>query len=98
MDDELLSVPIFASLNKPNLWMSADREMTMSLMLIIFILVAFIRTGFAFILALALWAMVLPLLRWMAKADPNMRFVFLKQMHHQAFYPAHSSEFMRIEK
>ena len=96
-DKDLLSVPIHSALNKPNLFMEGDREMMMMLMLVEFILIFLFLNFHSFVVAIVLWVALVPLLRYMAKRDPYMRHIFLKQLKHQKYYPAHSTPFVRSE-
>ncbi|MFR1533871.1 MAG: conjugal transfer protein TrbD [Bilophila wadsworthia] len=50
-------------------------------------------TWIAFWTGLTLWVFSLFVLRLMAKADPQMRFVYLRHIRYAAYYPARSTPF-----
>jgi type IV secretion system protein VirB3 len=47
----------------------------------------------SFLVGGALWFSAIPLLRWMAKADPQMTKVYLRQIKYRGYYPARSRPF-----
>jgi type IV secretion system protein TrbD len=47
----------------------------------------------SFLVGAALWFSAIPALRWMAKADPQMTKVYLRQIKYRAYYPARSRPF-----
>lgn len=42
------------------------------------------------VIGAAVWFGSIPLLRWMAKADPQMTKVYLRQLRYRGYYPARS--------
>ena len=76
---------------RPHLFLGGDRELVLFTGLIAFALTvpsfqwASIATG------IALWLVVLYLLRQMAKSDPLMRHVYLRQLRYGRYYPARST-------
>ena len=44
----------------------------------------------SFVIGAAVWFGSIPLLRWMAKADPQMTKVYLRQLRYRGYYPARS--------
>jgi type IV secretion system protein TrbD len=44
----------------------------------------------SFVVGAAVWFGSIPLLRWMAKADPQMTKVYLRQLLYRGYYPARS--------
>lgn len=89
----LRSVPIRQSGNRHNLFMGGDRELVMFSGLLAAILVFAAQDWFALIIGVLLWFAALWALRLMAKADPKMRFVYLRQRKYQSYYPARSTPF-----
>lgn len=91
--EELVRVDIYSALNKPNLIMGADRE------LILFnglISAALIFTGLTIVttlLGIFLLVVCSFLLRLMAKSDPLMRQIFIRQTKYKNFYRARSTPF-----
>jgi len=76
---------------RPHLFLGGDRELVLFTGLIAFALTvpsfqwASIATG------ITLWLVALYLLRQMAKADPLMRHVYLRQLRYRRYYPARST-------
>ena len=58
-----------------------------------FALVISAQQWVAFWTGLTLWVFSLFVLRLMAKADPLMRFVYLRHIRYAAYYPARSTPF-----
>lgn len=73
--------------------MDGDREMVMFSGLLAAILIFAAQDWRAFALGIGLWFTALALLRKMAKADPKMRHVYLRQRRYQTYYPAHSTPY-----
>jgi type IV secretion system protein VirB3 len=76
---------------KPMTVMGGDRELVMFTGLLAFALafaaVTWLATGFA----LLLWTVGLMVLRKLAKADPFMRWVYLRQISYRRYYPPRAS-------
>ncbi|CZP17699.1 TPA: conjugal transfer protein TrbD [Legionella pneumophila] len=89
----LRSIPIRKCGNRPNLFMGGDRELVMFSGLLSAILVFAAQDGLAALCGIALWFLSLKGLRMMAKSDPFMRAVYLRQRSYQAYYPARSTPF-----
>jgi len=89
----LRTIPIRQSGNRPNLFMGGDRELVMFSILIaatsIFVAMEIKATLFG----IALWVFALFALRLMAKNDPQLRHVYLRQMQYKKYYPARSTPF-----
>jgi type IV secretion system protein TrbD len=47
----------------------------------------------SFLVGGALWFSAIAVLRWMAKADPQMTKVYLRQIKYRGYYPARSRPF-----
>ena len=87
------TVPIRRAGNRDNLFMGGDRELVMLSGLISGALIFSAQETKAFIVGVALWLLALTLLRLMAKADPKMRHVYLRQRRYRPYYPARSTPF-----
>ncbi len=89
----LRTIPIRQSGNRPNLFMGGDRELVMFSILIaatsIFVAMELKATLFG----IALWSFALFALRLMAKNDPQLRHVYLRQYRYKKYYPARSTPF-----
>ena len=89
----LRAIPIRRAGNRTNLFMGGDRELVMFTGLIAFALVFSAQELRASIYGIVLWLGSLYLLRLMAKADPQMRFVYLRHRRYRRYYPAQSTPF-----
>ena len=89
----LRSIPIRRAGNRTQLFMGGDRELVMFSDLIAFALVFSAQEFRASIYGLLLWLCSLYLLRLMAKADPQLRFVYLRHRRYQRYYPAQSTPY-----
>lgn len=89
----LRTIPIRRAGNRDNLWMGGDRELVMFSGLLAFALIFSALELKAFIAGLVLWFGSLYVFRLMAKADPKMRFVYLRHRKYKSYYPARSTPF-----
>ena len=87
------TVPIRRSGNRDNLFLGGDRELVMLSGLIAGALIFSAQETKAFIMGVALWLLSLFLFRAMAKADPKMRHVYLRQRRYAAHYPPRSTPY-----
>jgi type IV secretory pathway TrbD component len=89
----LRTIPIRRAGNRPNLFMGGDRELVMFAGLLAFALVFSAQELRATVFGLMLWFISLYLLRKMAKADPQLRFVYLRHRRYKFYYPPRSTPF-----
>lgn len=89
----LRTIPIRRAGNRAQLFMGGDRELVMFSGLIAFALVFSAQEIRASLYGLLLWLCSLYVLRLMAKADPQLRFVYLRHRRYQRYYPAQSTHF-----
>lgn len=89
----LRSVPIRQSGNRPNLFMGGDRELVMFSILIAATSIFVAMEMKATLFGVALWFSSLYALRLMAKSDPQLRHVYLRQIQYKKYYPARSTPF-----
>lgn len=85
------TVPIRRAGNRDNLFMGGDRELVMLTGLMAGALVFSAQDMKAFVVGVVLWLLSLYLFRVMAKADPKMRHVYLRQRRYRSYYPARST-------
>lgn len=88
-----LPVPIRKSGNRDNLFLGGDRELVMFSGLCAFALMVTAQDWVAFIVGTLLWFGSVAALRLMAKADPKLRWVYLRHRRYQRYYPPHSTPF-----
>jgi len=89
----LRTIPIRRAGNRHNLFMGGDRELVMFIGLMAFALIFSAQELRATIVGLSLWFVALYLLRLMAKSDPKMRQVYIRQRRYKRYYPARSTPF-----
>ncbi len=85
--------PLHRSANRPNLFLGGDRELVMFTGVVAFALVFAAQEWTATLFGISLWLLALYLFRLMAKSDPLMRFVYLRNRVYQPYYPARSTPF-----
>ncbi|CAD7741895.1 conjugal transfer protein TrbD [Xanthomonas vasicola] len=89
----LRTIPIRRAGNRENLFMGGDRELVMFSGLMAFALIFSAQEVRATVIGLMLWFGALYAFRVMAKADPKMRFVYLRHRRYKPYYPARSTPF-----
>jgi type IV secretion system protein VirB3 len=95
--DELKTIPVHSALNRPNLFLGGERELMLLLGLMCALLVFIALTLPTIIMGAVIWIVFSSLLRMMAKSDPLMSKIYIKQIKYKSYYPAHSTPF-RLEK
>ncbi|HBF28531.1 conjugal transfer protein TrbD, partial [Rhizobium sp.] len=86
---------IHRALSRPTLLFGADRELVLMTGLIAVILIFVLLKPITAVLGIAIWIMVVGLLRMMAKADPFMRRVYLRHIRYKHYYRPTSSPWRR---
>lgn len=94
-EDKLKSIKIHSALNKPNLLLGGERELMLIVGLFSSVMVFIAMTWQTLILGVVMWIVLSMLLRMMAKADPMMSKIYLKQLKYKDFYRAYSTPFYR---
>jgi type IV secretion system protein TrbD len=89
----LRTIPIRRAGNRTNLFMGGDRELVLFTGLIAFALIFSAQELRSTIFGVVLWTLSLSIFRIMAKADPKMRFVYLRSRKYKKYYPARSTPF-----
>jgi type IV secretion system protein VirB3 len=87
------TVPIRRAGNRENLLLGADREIVMFSGLLAGALVFSAQELKACIFGVLMWIAAIHVFRLMAKADPKMRFVYLRQRRYRKYYAARSTPF-----
>jgi type IV secretion system protein TrbD len=88
-----LPAPIRKSGNRDNLFLGGDRELVMFSGLCAFALIVTAQDSTALFVGTLLWFGAVAALRLMAKADPKLRWVYLRHQRYQRLYPPHSTPF-----
>jgi len=89
----LRTIPIRRAGNRHNLFMGGDRELVMFTGLMAFALIFSAQELRATVVGLVLWFGALYMFRLMAKSDPKMRQVYIRQRRYKRYYPARSTPF-----
>ncbi|MET4675262.1 conjugal transfer protein TrbD [Luteibacter sp. ME-Dv--P-043b] len=89
------TVPIRRAGNRDNLFMGGDRELVLFSGLLAAALVFSAQEWKAAVFGGALWIGAVQVFRLMARADPKMRKVYLRQRRYRAYYAARSTPFRR---
>lgn len=85
--------PIHRVFVRPNLVLGGDRELVIMSGVVAFALVFTGMTWVSFGYGIALWAIALFACQVMAKADPLMRYVYLRHRLYALYYPARSTPY-----
>lgn len=89
----LRRIPIRRAGNRSNLFMGGDRELVMLAGLFAVVLIFSVQSLAAAVLGVASWCIALFILRQMAKADPRLRHVYLRNRRYQTYYAPRSTPF-----
>lgn len=95
LGSRLQRVRIHRALSRPNMLFGADRELVLVTGLAAVILIFVILTPISAVLGLAMWIVVVGLLRMMGKADPLMRKVYLRHIRYRQVYRPTASPWRR---
>lgn len=82
---------IHRALSRPNLLMGADRELVLIAGLAAVILIFVVLTVYSALFGMAVWIVIVGILRMMAKADPMMRKVYIRHVSYKPTYKATTS-------
>lgn len=86
---------IHRALSRPTLLFGADRELVLLTGLAAIILIFVMLTPVSAVLGLGIWILLVGLLRMMAKADPQMRRVYLRHIRYAPVYRPTSTPWRR---
>lgn len=87
------TVPIRRAGNRDSLVLGADRELVMFTGLLAGALIFSAQEVKAALFGTLMWICALHVFRTMAKADPKMRFVYLRQRRYKSYYAPRSTPF-----
>ncbi len=87
---ELRRTVLYRALHRPNLFLGGERELVMINAVVCAGLPASSLNLIATAIGLVLWVFLTGIFRMMAKADPYMSRVYLRQLNYGAYYPARS--------
>ncbi|MFN7836139.1 MAG: conjugal transfer protein TrbD [Burkholderiaceae bacterium] len=89
----LRTIPIRRAGNRDNLFMGGDRELVMFSGLLAAVLIFAAQDWAAFFVGIIAWFVALWVFRKMGKADPKMRFVYLRNRRYKSYYPPRATPF-----
>ena len=92
---ELRQIPIYRALNRPNLLMGGDRELVLVTILSTVFLIVLLASWYTVAIGVVVWFFGMWGLRWMAKADPRMRELYLRHIKYSQNYDAKSGPFVQ---
>ncbi len=87
------TIPIRRAGNRENLFMGGDRELVLLCGLMAAAMIFSAQDFKAFVFGVGLWIAALYVFRLMAKSDPKMRHVYLRQRRYRDYYAPRSTPF-----
>lgn len=91
--ERLLKAQVYGSLNRPSMMLGGERKLVMVSALLCVMLIFLAMQLLTITIGIGLWIFCITALRMMGKADPLMSVIYMRQMHHQKLYSAHSTPF-----
>ena len=89
----LRRLPFYRVLHRPNLFLGGEREPALVTAIVAGGLAASGMNAVSLLIGAIVWFACIPLLRWMAKVDPYMTRIYLRQLPYRGYYPARSRPF-----
>ena len=89
----LRRTPIHRALHRPNLILGGERELVLITAIICSGVAVSALNLVALIIGLSVWLIAIGFYRMMAKSDPYMSKVYLRQLRYPAYLPARSRPF-----
>lgn len=86
---------VHRALSRPSLIMGADRELVLITGLAAVILIFVVLTIYSILFGLAVWFLIIAVLRMMAKADPLMRRIYIRHISYRPCYKPTSAPWRR---
>jgi type IV secretion system protein VirB3 len=94
----LRRTPIFRVLHRPRLFLGGEREPTLMMAIVAAGLAVSGQNLVTVAVAALLWFGSIGVFRQVAKADPQMSQVYLRQLRYQGYYPPRSRPYRDAEK
>ena len=86
----LRHLPYHRVLHRPALFLGGERELALMTLIIAAGVAVAGMNLVSFAVGGALWFCSIPVFRWMAKSDPQMTKVYIRQLRYRGYYPARS--------
>jgi type IV secretory pathway TrbD component len=83
---------------RPHLFLGGDREMVLFSGLIAAVLIFACLQPLTILIGVTLWIGTLWIFRRLAKADPRMRSIYMRQLLYRSYYPARSTPFREDQR
>nr|CDP79675.1 conjugal transfer protein TrbD [Bartonella schoenbuchensis] len=93
MDEELRCTPIYSALYRPHLILGGERELVLLVSLFAGVLIVVAMNIISAIIGGFIWFVCIYVLRRMAKIDPMLSKVYIRQLRYQRYYPPYSRPF-----
>jgi type IV secretion system protein VirB3 len=87
----LTKVAVYRVTSRPNLFLGGDRELVMFTGVISAALIFALQTFSTIVVGVLFWMFAVFALRLMAKYDPHLRRIYLRDIQYQKYYAADSS-------
>ena len=94
----LRRTPFFRVLHRPRLFLGGEREPTLMMAIVAAGLAVSGQNLVTLIVAAVLWFGCIGIFRQVAKADPQMSRVYLRQLRYRGYYPPRSRPYRDTEK
>jgi type IV secretory pathway TrbD component len=94
----LRRTPFFRVLHRPRLFLGGEREPTLMMAIVAAGLAVSGQNLVTVIVSAVLWFGCIGLFRQMAKADPQMSRVYMRQIKYRSYYPPRSRPYRDAEK
>jgi type IV secretion system protein VirB3 len=86
----LRRLPFHRVLHRPALFLGGERELALMTLIIAGGLAVSGMNLVSLVVGGILWFCSIPVFRWMAKSDPQMTKVYIRQLKYRGYYPARS--------
>jgi type IV secretion system protein TrbD len=86
----LRRLPFHRVLHRPALFLGGERELALMTLIIAGGLAVAGMNLVSLVVGGILWFCSIPVFRWMAKSDPQMTKVYIRQLKYRGYYPARS--------
>jgi type IV secretion system protein TrbD len=86
----LRRLPFHRVLHRPALFLGGERELALMTLIIAGGLAVSGMNLVSFAVGGCLWFCSIPVFRWMAKSDPHMTKLYIRQLKYHGYYPARS--------
>ena len=93
--NELIKTPLYRAMNRPSLFMGGDRELMLTTLLFAFTFVFVSLDPVIIVVTICMVIAVMAMLRIMAKADEQMRQVYMRHRKYKAYYKSNSTPFAK---